>query len=401
VAGRGRMLACAGLLAALCGAAGEARGGERPMPLPGATGWRDAGLPPCRGVTIGPIENARHPGRGYGSRPYRRGLYEARRMGASWISITPFGRVLDLQPSGVEPTFEAPLEQNRADVLAAIEQAHAEGLRVMLVPHLWVESGAWRALIDPGDDAAWARWALSYRAFVEAWAQVAEQGRADMLSVGVEQRSWVTTARAPLYRPVLEAARRAYHGPITYSGNWDDIEQTVILGDVDVIGINAFYPLADRDGAAFPALLEGGRRVAARVKELGERWQKPVLFTEIGYTTRRDPAIKPWEWPDGMKGVAVDEPAQAEAYEALIAPLLELDAFAGFFVWRLYADPDDTSQEAEWGFSPRGKLAEVVMRDAFSTHWASDPLGDPGGVVGRSSSWPPGILGGPLRPPWW
>jgi hypothetical protein len=41
-------------------------------------------------------------------------------------------------------------------------------------------------------------------------------------------------------------------------------------------------------------------------------------------------------------------------------------------VWRVYSDPDDVSQEAEWGFSPRGKLAELVVRDAFAAGWASD-----------------------------
>jgi hypothetical protein len=41
-------------------------------------------------------------------------------------------------------------------------------------------------------------------------------------------------------------------------------------------------------------------------------------------------------------------------------------------VWRWYADPYDMSQEAEWGFSPFGKQAELVLRDAFSTRWAVD-----------------------------
>ena len=92
----------------------------------------------------------------------------------------------------------------------------------------------------------------------------------------------------------------------------------------------------------------------------------------MGYTTRADPAVRPWEWPDGMKGVRVDERAQAEAYRALIAPF-STRRFAGFFVWRVYADPDDVSQEAEWGFSPRGKPAELVLRDAFAARWAAIP----------------------------
>ena len=343
------------------------------LAAPGADAWARAEIGGVRGITIGPIENGYHPGVGYASAAYDRTLDEARAMGATWVSITPFGRVADLSGTGVDLTFEAPFERNVVDVIAAIRGAHARGLRVMLVPHLWVESGEWRAQIDPKSDEGWARWADSYERFVLAWAHVAEDTRADMFSIGVELRSWVTTPRAPSFVRVVRDVRRAYHGLVTYSGNWDDVNDTVVLGEIDVIGVNAFYPLADQAGAPESALLDGGRRVRERVHALAEAWRKPVLFTEIGYTTRTDPAVRPWEWPDAMSHVTVDEPAQAAAYRALVAPLLDEPDFAGFFVWRVYADPDDTSQEAPWGFSPRGKRAELVVRDAFAAPWASDP----------------------------
>ena len=87
-----------------------------------------------------------------------------------------------------------------------------------------------------------------------------------------------------------------------------------------------------------------------------------------------------------MKHVRVDQPAQAMACRALIAPALELPEFLGFFVWRLYADPDDMSQEAEWGFSPRGKLAETVVHDGFHAWWAADGPQQPGEVLVRFRS---------------
>jgi hypothetical protein len=138
------------------------------------------------------------------------------------------------------------------------------------------------------------------------------------------------------------------------------------------------YPLATKPGASLEELLSGGREVRNRLDALSELWQKPILFTEFGYTTRVDPALEPWVWPDGMKNVVVDELAQADAYRALLAAFVDEPWFAGFFVWRVYADPDDMSQEPEWGFSPRGKLAELVLRDAFAAYWAADgprPLG--------------------------
>lgn len=394
---RGRSLAAALLAAAMVSVpvAAPAR-----LP-PGADAWSEAAMGGIRGVTIGPIESLRHQGRGYGTEPSARAMDEAAALGATWVSLTPFGRVADLKGNGVDLVFEAPHLENRRAVLGAIAQAHARGLRVMLVPHLWVESGEWRALIDPGDDAGWARWAASYRSFLLTWARVAAEGGAEMLSVGVELRSWVTTARAESFKALIEEVRRVYPGLLTYSANWDDVDQTLIFDDLDLIGINAFYPLAEREGASLDELLAGGRRVAAQVEQVARAWGKPVVLTEIGYTTRRDPALRPWEWPDGMKDVVIDQLDQAKAYLGIIAPFLDARFCAGFFVWRYYADPEDVSQEAEWGFSPRGKLAELVLRDAFTARWAADGPWMPGDAIGRHRAWTPGVLGWELPPEGW
>jgi hypothetical protein len=344
-----------------------------------------------RGVTVGPIESALHPGKGYGSAACARTMSELARIGANWTSVTPYGRIADLKPTGIDWSFEAPFDQNRAAVIAAIGQAHENGLRVLLVPHIWIENGEWRGHIDPGDDAAWARWARSYRAFVLAWAAVAAEAGADMLSVGVELRSWVTSWHAASFFSIIADVRKVYPGPLTYSANWDDVEETALFSALDFVGMNAFYPLSDREGATFDQLLEGGRTVASRVRRLGERWHRPVVFTEVGYTTRPDPAVKPWEWPDKMANVVVDQQAQADAYRAILAPVLDEPSFAGFFVWRVYADPDDVSQESEWGFSPRGKLSELVVRDAFVAHWEADGPRLPGDSLGRHAALIPGV----------
>ena len=50
-----------------------------------------------------------------------------------------------------------------------------------------------------------------------------------------------------------------------------------------------------------------------------------------------------------------DEHEQARALSALFEAFLPEPWFAGFFVWRYYADLDDVSQEHIWGFSPHGK----------------------------------------------
>src|SRR4051812_20700840 len=50
----------------------------RPL-RPGAEAWAESGLGGIRGLTIGPIENLRHPDRGYGTEACARAMDEAAR----------------------------------------------------------------------------------------------------------------------------------------------------------------------------------------------------------------------------------------------------------------------------------------------------------------------------------
>jgi len=340
----------------------------------GAQAAPDQPFRALRGVTLGPIESQLQPGRGYGSSAFDATLGEVRRLGGNWISLTVFGRVWDLDSTGIEMSFEAPWAETQENVRRAVRLAHAQGLQVLLVPHLWIESRKWRAELDPGSDDGWKRWASSYERFVLSWAQLAEESGVDLFAVGVEMRSWLTTTRAPSFAPILRQIRAAYSGPLTYAANWDDAEDTVIWGDLDVIGINAFYQLHWEDDATTEQLMAGGKRVAEQVTALGHRYKKPVIFTEFGYVARKNTAIKPWLWPEELGAVQLDQEAQAEAYSALLSAMVDVPEFAGLFVWRMYADLADLSQEPDWGFSPWGKSSQQVLRDAYETRFAADRL---------------------------
>jgi hypothetical protein len=73
----------------------------------------------------------------------------------------------------------------------------------------------------------------------------------------------------------------------------------------------------------------------------------------------------------------VDEREQARALAALAGAAASSDFVHGLFVWRYYANLDDVSQEAIWGFSPHAKLAEPVLEHIFSLPWAGDPVRPP------------------------
>jgi hypothetical protein len=339
-----------------------------------AHAWPAAGNdePAIRGITVGPIESSQQSGRGYGSEYSAALLDELVRMGANAISITPFGRVWSLHSTTINMDFEQPYPQNRVAIGRMIAQAKARGLRVLLIPHLWIETGGWRGDMDPGSEAGWLAYQAAYRQFILAWARDAQAFGADAFSIGVECKSW--SGRFGAYWTGLIAdVRAAYHGPLTYSANWDEADGVLFWDQLDWIGVNAFYPLAKTPAASDVLYAEGAARALAELGELAREADKPVVLVEIGYTTRPNAAVEPWLWPDGMRDVVVDEHEQARALATLSDAAAQQPWVLGFFVWRYYANLDDVSQEAAWGFSPHAKAAERVLDDRFGQRWAADP----------------------------
>jgi hypothetical protein len=332
-----------------------------------------------RGVTVGPIESSQQPGRGYGT-PYSEALLdELVRLGANSISITPFGRIWSLSSTDIAMDFEAPYQENREAIRRMIAQAKARGLSVLLIPHLWVETTGWRGEIDPGSEAGWLAYQKSYKEFVLRWARDAQTFGADAFSIGVECKSF-SGRFGGYWHGLIHDVRQVFHGKLTYSANWDEAEDVLFWDQLDYIGINAFYPLADKSGASYDRYAEGAASALAKVEALHDALHMPVLFVEIGYTTRANAAVEPWLWPDGMHDVVIDPWEQARALSALIGASATKPWFSGFFVWRYYANLDDVSQEAAWGFSPHAKIAEGLLKSVFATPWAADaerPLWQP------------------------
>jgi hypothetical protein len=328
--------------------------------------------PALRGITVGPIESSQQPGRGYGT-PYSEALLdELVRMGANAISITPFGRLWSLRSTRIALDFELPYEENRRAVGRMIAQAKARGLRVLLIPHLWIETEGWRGEIDPGTPERWHAYQASYRDFVLAWARDAQAFGADAFSVGVECKSFSGRDGAYWTRLIADV-RRAFHGPLTYSANWDEVDGVLFWDQLDWIGVNAFYPLAQARGASQATYVASAEAALAQLGELAAVIEKPIVLVEIGYTTRADAAVEPWLWPDAMSDVTVDEHEQARALAAIAEAAARREDVLGLFVWRYYANLDDVSQEAVWGFSPHAKEAERVLERIFGQRWAADP----------------------------
>src|SRR5262245_6169237 len=86
------------------------------------------------------------PNHPFGSVSARQSLAAAKHAGARAVAIVPFFWQSDPQHSGIRRGADMPDDELRA----AIRDARALGLKVMLKPHVWVE-GSWAGAVNPQD----------------------------------------------------------------------------------------------------------------------------------------------------------------------------------------------------------------------------------------------------------
>ena len=130
--------------------------------------------------------------------------------------------------------------ESDANIAAAIANAHALGLEVMLKLMLTGLDGTNQARLTPSDPAAFF---ASYKTVLVHFATIAQQSGTESSSIGNE----LQVLTGPQYRSywvdLIDFVRAVYHGTITYSAATDEAINVSFWDKVDVIGINAYPPL--------------------------------------------------------------------------------------------------------------------------------------------------------------
>jgi len=281
--------------------------------------------------------------------------------GANWISLIVTCYQENLGSTRIAADESTPTDD---DLIHAIAQAHSLGLKVMLKPHLDLSNDPshWRGQIGLAytTESHWAEWFASYRAFIEHYADLAAVHLADQFCVGCELEG--TTRREADWRAVVAAIRARYSGPLIYAGNHSGEEVGMAWWDaVDIIGVDAYYPLSAKTNPTLNELREAWQPLAASLAALSAKWQKPVILTEIGYRSLDGAAMQPWDWQIQGK---VDLQEQADCYRAALESVYREPWFGGIFWWSWSPDPLEGGPR-DSGYSPHDKPAEDVLRTWF------------------------------------
>jgi hypothetical protein len=278
----------------------------------------------------------------YHPEPTSRFFAELREYGIDSVAAIPYGWI-----RLAEGQVRVGREGDEADLYVGLTGiAHAQNMRVLLKPQLWVIPGGYPGAIRIEDPVKRQQFLASYRTFILHWARIATLAHADLFAVGTELEHF--SADASFWRELIREIRTVYPGPLVYAANQGkDFEQITWWDALDYIGLNEYYPLPPT--LDFTAIL-------TRLEQTHQRYQRPVLLTEAGFASVAGAEREPWAEPDRP----VDLAHQARCYEALLNALWAKPWFHGVYWWKIGADrrggPQDNS------LTPWGKPAMEVIR---------------------------------------
>lgn len=298
---------------------------------------------------------------GYGSRESDAALARMRSLGSSSVSITPFSYMRDPQAPSFLPFSRRAGSETDEGVIHDIRTAQGLGMTVMLKPHLWL-GRSWPGEIRMGSAADWEAFFGYYYRWMRHFALLGEMYGVDVLCVGVELVE-ATLERPDDWRKLVARLRPLFRGEITYAANWGrEVEDGTWWDALDFLGANAYYPLAAGDSASDAALRRGAGAMMTTLTAVGERVGRPVVITEVGYTSTPEP----WREPHrAAGGEPVDLEGQRRSYAAVLGALAAAPAIRGIYFWKWptylsYGGSEDND------FTPNGKPAEAVVRAGFA-----------------------------------
>lgn len=323
------------------------------------SGLSAANNPPPPAVALAPSDYMRGmvvscpwDGRSWGLPQMDDALAELRALGVEWAQLHPWGRIDADGTVRFRQLTAVPF------LPAGAAKVRSAGMRLAWAPHLaWWGSFEWRGAIDFGEDeAAWSRFFGTYEAFVVDQARVASAVGAELFVVGLELEG--TTRRETEWRRILAEVRKVYRGPVAYAANWDRLDRVPFWDAVDLIGVQAYFPVGNTTPTD-DEIAASWRAHLAALDQLSQRVARPVYFNEVGYPRSREAASQPWK-PDlasDPESIALRERLLRGAQRAIEGS----GVVRGVFWWKWVVGDDSRDRD----FSMREPEGVAVLRSSW------------------------------------
>ncbi len=280
--------------------------------------------------------------------------------GANCVSVVVTWYQKNAQAPHISPNGNTPTDKSLVHV---IQKARQLGLSVMLKPHvdlIETADGQWRGDIFFYKEEEWAIWFGDYKKFILRYAKLAEKNGVDMLCIGTELSG--TIEQKERWKDIIRAVRGVYGGQITYAANWDnEFDKVEFWDELDYAGVDAYFPMSKDDKPDFAELKNACDNWVDKIESWAKPLGKPILFTEVGYSSTPSASLKPWE--EKTPGGA-DTKIQANCYKAVLETVWGKQWLAGIYWWKWNTNPDAGGANNK-GFTPQNKPAQEILAEWY------------------------------------
>ncbi len=284
--------------------------------------------------------------------------------GINWMCLTVVCHQETAHSTEIMFDFERTCSDR--DIMAAVKKAHENQIKVCLKPMVNCKDGVWRAYINfadsdfSGKDIYWDKWFESYGKFMKYYAQLAEETGCEMLCIGCEMCG--TERKEKHWRKLIAEIRSMYSGKLIYNTNHGHEDEVKWFDAVDYLGTSAYFPVAEEGGATSEMMQRRWEVIRDELYEVYQKWQKKIVFIEIGCRSAHGCATMPWDF--SHTDLPHDEEEQAAFYDSCLTTFADQPWFGGVFWWDWSTFIYDTVQDAQKdnGFNIHLKKAEDVLK---------------------------------------
>ncbi len=285
-------------------------------------------------------------------------IRELSQMGANWVSTHPYARISQegevryRGAGGAEPLEEW---------VRPIREAHQQGLKVFIKPHLayWGSGFSWRGAITFQKQGSWDRFWKEYRIWILDLASACKN--ADGFCVGTELD--LTLGSEKEWRELIKEVRERTDAALTYAANWPDYQRVPFWDALDVIGIQAYFPVSATPSPDAAVIQKGWKDQMKVLRDYSIRMNRKVVFTELGYSCSFEAPVRPWEGK--MDGDAA-LPVQESCLRIALAEAEREPSVTGVFLWKWFVPPYQIGRNYRLAAPSIKKVIELAWKGTSS-----------------------------------
>ena len=247
-------------------------------------------------------------------------------------------------------------------IIQCTKYARERNLKVFLKPHLWFWYGSYTGDFELDSENDWQEWESNYLDYIMHNAVLADSLQIEMFAIGVELKKFIHQ-RPAFWNLLIDSVRTVYSGTLTYAANWDNYDDIPFWDKLDLIGIDAYFPLSEKQTPEITELTEKWDLHYNDIYDFSKAKNKKVIFTEYGYKSIDHTTQEPWN--PNLDG-SVNLTAQVNAYEALYQKFWNEEWFLGGFLWKWFDDHGMAGGHDNKNFTPQNKPVEDVIAEQYS-----------------------------------